>query len=314
MAFWSKKGNEKDGMLQRLRKSLSKTREGFTDRIDSLFLTKSKIDEELLDELEEILITSDIGITTTNRLIEKIKEKVKRKELNSVDSLKDLLKNEMYFFLHEVEKSFDVDQDPPFVIMVVGVNGVGKTTSIAKLAYMFKKEGKSVLIGAADTFRAAATNQLDIWTKRVGCDIVKHQDGSDPSAVAYDTIHAAIHRKIDVVIMDTAGRQHTNINLMEELKKMKRIIHRELPVAPHETLLILDATTGQNAVSQAKMFEESLGVSGIAITKLDGTAKGGVIVGLSMELKTPIRFIGIGEKLDDLSPFNAMEFANSIIA
>ena len=221
---------------------------------------------------------------------------------------------EFHYKSKEVLKDIKFELKRNEILSILGPNGVGKTTSIAKLAYMFKKEGKSVLIGAADTFRAAATNQLDIWTKRVGCDIVKHQDGSDPSAVAYDTIHAAIHRKIDVVIMDTAGRQHTNINLMEELKKMKRIIHRELPGAPHETLLILDATTGQNAVSQAKMFEESLGVSGIAITKLDGTAKGGVIVGLSMELKTPIRFIGIGEKLDDLSPFNAMEFANSIIA
>ena len=313
MAFWKKKKDGREGLFKRFKESLSKTKEGLTGRIDGLFIIKGKIDEELLDELEEIMITSDLGVKTTNRLIEELRERVKRKELNSVDLLKNILKDEIYSILNKVEIPLDFNQGFPFVIMVVGVNGVGKTTSIAKLAYMFKGEGKSVLVAAADTYRAAAVDQLDIWTKRVGCDIVKHKDGSDPSAVAYDAIHAAISRNVDVVIMDTAGRQHTNANLMEEIKKMKRIIHRELPGAPNEILLVLDATTGQNAISQAKMFKEALGVSGIAIAKLDGTAKGGVIVGLSEELKIPLRFVGIGERLEDLSPFNALEFTDAII-
>jgi fused signal recognition particle receptor len=308
-----KKERKKDekGILNRLKDGLSKTREGFTGKVDRLIFGKKKIDGELLEELEEVLITSDIGVQTTFKLIESIKEKVKRKELDAPDLLKKCLHEEILEILEAQEKPIEISSRP-FIILVIGVNGVGKTTTIAKMANRFKEEGKSVILAAADTFRAAAIEQLDIWGERVGCKVVKHQDGSDPSAVVFDSIKAAIARGIDVLIIDTAGRLHTKVNLMEELKKIQRIIKREIPDAPHEVLLILDATTGQNAISQAQLFKDEANITGIALTKLDGTAKGGIIIGISDELKIPLRYVGIGEGMDDLKVFNAKSFTEAL--
>ena len=308
-----KKEREKDekGILNRLKQGLSKTREGFTGKVDRLVFGKKKIDDELLEELEEVLISSDIGVQTTFKLIEGIKEKVKRKELDDPELLKKCLHEEILEILEAQEKPVEVSSCP-FVILVVGVNGVGKTTTIAKMASRFKEEGKSVILAAADTFRAAAIEQLDIWGERVGCRVVKHQDGADPSAVVFDSIKAATARGIDVLIIDTAGRLHTKVNLMEELKKIQRIIKREIPDAPHEVLLILDATTGQNAISQAQLFKDEANITGIALTKLDGTAKGGIIIGISDELNIPLRYVGIGEGMDDLKVFNAKSFTEAL--
>ncbi|MDY6857348.1 MAG: signal recognition particle-docking protein FtsY [Thermodesulfobacteriota bacterium] len=308
-----KKESEKDekGILNRLKEGLSRTREGFTGKVDRLVFGKKEIDDELLEELEEVLITSDIGVQTTFKLIESIKEKVRRKELDDPELLKKCFYENILEILEAQEKPIEISSRP-FIILVVGVNGVGKTTTIAKMANMFKQEGKSVILAAADTFRAAAIEQLDIWGERVGCKVIKHQDGADPSAVVFDSIKAATARGIDVLIIDTAGRLHTKVNLMEELKKIQRIIKREIPDAPHEVLLILDATTGQNAISQAKLFKDETDITGIALTKLDGTAKGGIIIGISDELKIPLRYVGIGEKMDDLKVFNAKRFTKAL--
>lgn len=307
-----KKAKEGKGFFSRLKEGLSKTREGFVSKIDRLVLGKKKIDDDLLEGLEEILITSDIGVQTTYRLIENMREKVKRKELDDAGMLKQYLQKEIMEILKAEEVPLDVSESRPFVILVIGVNGVGKTTTIAKMAGRFKEEGKSVILAAADTFRAAAIEQLEIWGERAGCRVIKHQSGSDPSAVVFDSIKAAKARDIDVLIIDTAGRLHTKVNLMEELKKIERIIGRELPGAPHEVLLILDATTGQNAISQAKIFKEAINTTGIALTKLDGTAKGGVIVGISDELNIPLRYVGVGEMMDDLKVFDAEEFVEAL--
>ncbi len=303
---------KKKGFFSRLKKGLSKTRKGFTSKVDRLVLGKKNIDDDLLEELEEILITSDIGVQTAFRLIEDMREKVKRKELDDPGLLKKCLQEEIMEILKAEESPLDVTGSVPFVILVVGVNGVGKTTTIAKMANGFKEQGKSVLLAAADTFRAAAIEQLEIWGQRAGCKVIKHQSGSDPSAVVFDALKAAQARGVDVLIVDTAGRLHTKANLMEELKKIQRIMGRELPDAPHEVLLILDATTGQNAISQAKSFKEATNITGIALTKLDGTAKGGVVVGISHELKIPLRYVGIGEGMDDLRVFNAKEFVEAL--
>ena len=307
-----KKEREGKGLLGRLKERLSKTREGFVGRVDKLVLGKKKIDDDLLEELEEILITSDIGVQPTFRLIENLRDRVKRKELDDADLLKKYLQEEILKVLKAEELPLEISDSRPFVILVVGVNGVGKTTTIAKMASMFKDEGKSVLLAAGDTFRAAAIEQLEIWGERAGCKVIKHQDGSDPSAVVFDSIKAAQARGIDVLIIDTAGRLHTKVNLMEELKKIQRIVGRELPGAPHEVLLILDATTGQNAISQAKLFKEAISITGIALTKLDGTAKGGIIVSISEELKIPLRYVGVGEGMDDLKIFNSDEFVKAL--
>jgi len=303
---------EKKGFFQRLKEGLFKTHQGMVSKIDQLLSGQKKIDDLLLEELEEILITSDIGVKTTQQLLEKVSEKVKRKELEDADHLKKALQEEMFLILHQQENPLDVSSANPFVIMVIGVNGTGKTTTLSKMAQKFKAQGKSVLLVAGDTFRAAAIEQLEIWGQRVGCEVIKHQSGSDPSAVVFDALKAGKARGSDIIIVDTAGRLHTKINLMEELKKVKRVMAREVPNSPHEVLLVLDATTGQNAISQAKMFNRELGVTGIVLTKLDGTAKGGILISISDELKIPIRYIGVGEKADDLREFNARDFVDAL--
>jgi len=303
---------EKKGFFQRLKDGLFKTHQGMVSKIDQLISGKKKIDDLLLEELEEILITSDIGVKTTRQLLDKVSEKVKRKELEDADQLKKALQEEMFLILRQQENLLDVSSANPFVIMVIGVNGTGKTTTLSKMAQKFKSQGKSVLLVAGDTFRAAAIEQLEIWGQRVGCEVIKHQSGADPPAVVFDALKAGKARGSNIIIVDTAGRLHTKVNLMEELKKVKRVMARELPDSPHEILLVLDATTGQNAISQAKMFNRELGVTGIALTKLDGTAKGGILISISEELKIPIRYIGIGEKADDLREFKARDFVDAL--
>ena len=301
------------GLFARLRSGLSKTRDSIAGRIDSLFLGKREITSELLDELEEILFTSDIGVKTTDNLINNIKQQVARKELNDSEALKNALKINIRSYLNiPVPNSSGPAQEEPAIIMIVGVNGVGKTTTIGKLAHMLRNEGKKVMLVAGDTFRAAAIEQISIWGDRTGADVIKQTIGSDPSAVVFDAISAAVSRKTDVVFVDTAGRLHTKKNLMSELEKIKRVISNKIPGAPHEVWLVLDATTGQNAISQAEVFNEIIGLSGLILTKLDGTAKGGVVVGIAHQLGIPIRFIGTGEGLDDLSPFDPDDFVNAI--
>jgi len=303
---------EKKGFFQRLKEGLAKTHQGWISRIDGLTAGRKKIDETLLEELEEILITSDIGVKTSQHLIRDVTAKVTRKELEDADQLKANLQEQIFQILNQQEKALDIFRARPFVIMVVGVNGTGKTTTISKMAQKFKAEGKSVLLAAADTFRAAAIEQLEIWGQRIGCEVIKQRQGSDPAAVVFDALQAGRSRGSDVVLVDTAGRLHTKVNLMEELKKIKRIMTREIPGAPHEILLVLDATTGQNALSQARMFHQALEVTGIVLTKLDGTAKGGILIGISNELKIPLRYIGIGEKAEDLREFNARDFVDAL--
>ena len=302
------------GFFEKLKKGLSKTHQGFVEKIDQLFLGKKTIDQDLLDELEALLFEADLGVKTTTQLIEGVRQGLKRGELKEPDKVKGFIKQEISRMLQAGERplSIDFSRTRPFVLMVIGVNGAGKTTTIGKIAHQYASQKKKVLIGAADTFRAAAVEQLEIWAKRVGADFIKQSEGSDPSAVAFDSIKAALSRDIDLVFIDTAGRLQTKVNLMEEVKKLKRIIGRECPGAPHEILLVLDATTGQNAISQAKLFHEAIGVTGIAITKLDGTAKGGIIVGITEELRIPIRYVGVGEGIDDLKEFNAHEFVQAL--
>jgi fused signal recognition particle receptor len=298
------------GFFKRLKSGLSKTREILTTDINDLFTGKRKIDDELLEELEELLITSDIGVQTTMDLIQGIS--VKSSEITGPEQLKNILRENILELLSATAKPSQEITDKPHVIMVIGVNGVGKTTTIGKLAARFSASGKKVIIAAADTFRAAAIEQLMIWADRAGVDIIKHKEMSDPAAVAYDGIQAAVARNADVVLVDTAGRLHTRKNLMEELKKIKRTISKKLPGAPHEILLILDATTGQNALSQAELFNNALDVTGIALTKLDGTAKGGIVVSICNALEIPLNYIGIGEKIEDLQEFDATEFVNAL--
>jgi len=298
------------GFFKRLKNGLSKTREILTTDINDLFIGKRKIDDELLEELEELLITSDIGVQTTMDLIQSIS--IKSSEISGPDQLKIILKEKILELLNATMKPSQVIVDKPHVIMVIGVNGVGKTTTIGKLAARFSSSGKKVIIAAADTFRAAAIEQLTIWADRAGVDIIKHKDMSDPAAVAYDGIQAAVARDADIVLVDTAGRLHTRKNLMEELKKIKRTISNKLPGAPQEILLILDATTGQNALSQAQLFNDALDVTGIALTKLDGTAKGGIVVSICNALEIPLNYIGVGEKIEDLQEFDPAEFVNAL--
>ena len=300
------------GFLQSLKKGLARTHDILTIRIDDLILGKKEIDDTLIEELEEILITSDLGVKTAHTLIEQVQAMVKRGEADKPELVKKYLKESIYDKLLTVENKMAISSAHPFIIMVIGVNGTGKTTTIAKMANHYKAQGKKVLLVAADTFRAAAIEQLEIWSKRIDCEIIKQASGADPSAVVFDSINAAHKRNVDVVIVDTAGRMHTKVNLMEELKKIHRVTAREYPGAPHETLLVIDATNGQNALSQARLFAEALKVTGIVLTKLDGTSKGGIIITIADELKLPIRFIGIGEGFDDLKPFTARQFVDAL--
>jgi len=313
--FRKKNGdNDKVASAEKLRLGLSKTRNGLLNRIRNLLSRKTKIDPELLDEMEEILIQSDIGVDTTIKIVSRVRERVKQEKLeNSPDSVIQLLKDELLTILGTEPEHLDVDLHKPYVIMVLGVNGTGKTTTIAKLAARFRNDDKKVILAAADTFRAAAVEQLEIWSQRVGgLDLIKHQDGSDPAAVVYDAMQAAIAREADVVIIDTAGRLHTKKNLMEELKKIKRVTDRALPGAPHEVLLVLDATTGQNAVSQVRQFKDAVEVTAIALAKLDGTAKGGIVIAIKDEFGIPVKLIGVGEKLEDLEDFSPRDFVDAL--
>lgn len=302
--------SDKSDFLSRLKQGLSKTRKILTTDIDELFAGNRKIDDELLEELEELLITSDIGVQTSMDLIDNISRK--SWEIGDAEQLKAALKEEILSLLDTQTAVVKKITSTPYVIMVIGVNGVGKTTTIGKLATRQTAAGKRVLIAAADTFRAAAVEQLAIWAERANAEIIKHKDKADPAAVVYDTLEAALARGTDFIFIDTAGRLHTKVNLMEELKKIKRTISKKLPDAPHEILLVLDATTGQNALSQAKLFHEELEVTGIALTKLDGTAKGGIVISICNDLKIPLEYIGIGEKIEDLQDFDPIQFVNAL--
>lgn len=304
---------------ENLNKGLEKTKESVFKKLTRVVVGKSKVDDEVLDNLEEVLITSDVGVETTVRIIERIEERVQRDKYMGVDELNRVLKEEIVALLKENTvndaASFELPENGvPYVIMVVGVNGVGKTTTIGKLAYKFKEAGKKVVLGAADTFRAAAVDQLVIWADRVGVPIVKQAMGADPASVAYDTLSKAKADGADVVIIDTAGRLHNKINLMNELTKIKNVMKKVLPEAPNEVLLVLDGSTGQNAYEQAKQFTLATEVNALAITKLDGTAKGGVVIGISDQFKIPVKYIGIGEKIEDLQVFNREEFVDSLFS
>jgi len=303
---------EGESLFNILKRGLKKTHEILTIRIDDLILGKKKIDYDLIEELEEILISSDLGVKTAHKLIEQVQTKIKRGEAERPELVKSYLKEGIYNQLINSEQPLIPPEKIPFVIMVIGVNGTGKTTTIAKMAHHYKSLGKKVLLVAADTFRAAAIEQLEVWSKRIDCALIKQGSGSDPSAVVFDALRTSKKRGMDIVIIDTAGRMHTKVNLMEELKKIKRVIAREDSRAPHEILLVIDATTGQNALSQAKLFREALEVTGIALTKLDGTSKGGIIIAISDEFSIPIRYLGIGESLNDLKQFKAREFVDAL--
>lgn len=310
---WFKKIFNKEEK-ESLDQGLEKSRTGFFEKMTKAVVGKSKVDDEVLDDLEEILIASDVGAATTIKIIEKIEERVARDKYVNTDELDKILREEITNLLLENPhlQTGNIDESKkPYVIMVVGVNGVGKTTTIGKLAHQFKSEGKKVVLGAADTFRAAAVDQLTIWSERVGVPIVKQNMGSDPASVAFDTLQSAIAQNADVVIIDTAGRLHNKVNLMNELTKIKRVMQKLIPDAPHEILLVLDGSTGQNAFEQAKQFTAATEVNALAVTKLDGTAKGGVVIGISDQFQIPVKYIGVGEKMTDLQLFNGQEFVDS---
>jgi len=300
--------------FDRLKSGLAKTRKLLLTDVDDVFLGSKKIDQALFEELEEALIVADVGPAFSGELIESLKDKVRRKELGSAEVLRRILRETMEEVLLKNEAPLTIPPDQIYTIMVVGVNGTGKTTTIGKLAHHLKAEGHGVTLVAGDTFRAAAIEQLEAWAKRAGVPLIRQAPNSDPAAVVYDAIRFAKSGRPGVVIIDTAGRLHTKVNLMEELKKIRRIMGRELPGAPHEVLLVLDATTGQNAITQARMFRDEIGVTGLILTKLDGTAKGGVVVRIAQELKIPLRYIGVGEEVDDLRPFRAGEFIEALFA
>lgn len=302
------------GFFDRLKSGLEKTRKSFAEKIEQVIKGYADIDEEFLDDIEMALLTSDVGVTVTSRLMQDIRTGIKAKEINQPDDLRPFLAQRISSMLNEGTAAMQLPEKSVGIILVVGVNGVGKTTTIGKLGHFYAAQGKKVLLAAADTFRAAAIDQLEIWGQRTGCEVIKHAEGSDPAAVAFDALQAAKARNFDIVIIDTAGRLHNKGNLMEELRKIYRIIGREVEGAPHETLLVLDATTGQNALNQARVFGEVSDVTGVALTKLDGTAKGGVIVAVKSELGVPVKWIGVGEGMDDLRPFDAEEFAQALFA
>jgi fused signal recognition particle receptor len=301
------------GFFDKLKDGLLKTRKTITEKIDQVLVSFGKVDEELFDELEEILITSDIGIETTLKIIEDLKTKVRERKITDAMQVKGLLKEELTEILDNGDNEIKLNTKPS-VIIVIGVNGVGKTTSIGKIANLYKNQGKKVLLAAGDTFRAAAIDQLEIWADRVGAEIIEQKEGSDPAAVIFDAAQAAKSRKADILICDTAGRLHTKKNLMDELKKVSRVLDRELPGCDRETLLVLDATTGQNAISQAKTFRETADITGIVLTKLDGTAKGGIVIAIKSELDIPVKLIGVGEQIDDLQKFDAKEFVEALFS
>ena len=299
------------GFFDRLKAGLSKTREKFIDKIDELLHSSTKIDDDLIDELEETLITSDVGMQTTEKLISGLRKGVRRAEIKSPADVKIFFSNQIRDILTEEESTF-MNVTPPHVILMIGVNGAGKTTTIGKLAAYYRAQGKSVMMAAADTFRAGAIDQLEIWAQRTGSAFVKHSEGSNPSSVALDAARSAVAKNIDVLLVDTAGRLQNKFNLMEELKKINRILGKGIHGAPHEVLLVLDATTGQNALRQAELFSQTADITGIVLTKLDGTAKGGMIIGIKEQLNIPVKWVGVGERLDDLRPFNAKEFADAL--
>ena len=311
-SFLTKKKEQKED----LDKGLEKTKTSVFSRISHAIAGKSKVDDEVLDQLEEILITSDVGVDTTLKIIERIEERVARDKYVGTDELNRILKEEIMALLQENQSgdgtTFDITGKKPYVIMVVGVNGVGKTTTIGKLAHNFKKAGKKVVLGASDTFRAAAVEQLKIWAERVDVPIVQQGMGADPASVAFDTVKSAVAQDADVVLIDTAGRLHNKVNLMRELTKIKQVMQKVVPDAPHEVLLVLDASTGQNAIEQAKQFTAATEVNALALTKLDGTAKGGVVIGISDQFKIPVKYIGVGEGIDHLQIFDRKAFVDSL--
>lgn len=317
MAFFGLFSKEKKESLD---KGLEKTKQNFLSKIARTIIGKSRVDDEVLDNLEEVLITSDVGVETTLKIIERIEARVSRDKVLGANELNTILKEEIAFLLEENNASgineFSIEKQNglPYVIMVVGVNGVGKTTTIGKLAHQFKSAGKKVVLGAADTFRAAAVDQLIIWSERVGVPIVQQGMGADPASVAFDALQSAKAQNADVVIIDTAGRLHNKINLMTELSKIKRVMEKVIPGAPHEILLVLDGSTGQNAFEQAKQFSLATDINALAVTKLDGTAKGGVVIGISDQMKIPVKYIGVGEGINDLQLFNKQEFVDSLFS
>ena len=303
---------------ENLDEGLAVSKQSFLSKITRAIVGKSKVDEEVLDQLEEILISSDVGVQTTLKIIERIQNRVSKDKVLNTEELNGILRAEIIGLLAENNAKFDAPnpspQNDPYVIMVVGVNGVGKTTTIGKLAYQFKKSGKKVVLGAADTFRAAAVDQLIIWSERVGVEIVQQGMNADPASVAFDTLQSAKAQKADVVIIDTAGRLHNKINLMAELSKIKRVMEKVIPGAPHEILLVIDGSTGQNAFEQAKQFAQATEINALAVTKLDGTAKGGVVIGISDQMNIPVKYIGVGEKMEDLQLFDREAFVNSLMS
>ena len=313
--FGSLDEEQKPSFLDRMKEAVTRTRENLSERIEAVASFGKEIDRATLDDLEATLLGADLGMTTTHEVLEKLREKADRKQIGNVDELKRLLKEEILSILTTTDSQPLTKVDgTPEVILVVGVNGTGKTTTIGKLAQVLRSDGKTVLLCAADTFRAAAIEQLEVWGQRTGTEVVRTKAGGDPSAVLYDALQAATARHTDYVIVDTAGRLHTKTNLMVELEKMRRTAQRIIPGAPHETLLVMDATTGQNGLQQARQFTQSAGVTGIVLTKLDGTAKGGVVVAISRELGVPVRYVGVGEKVGDLLPFDPRDFVNSLFA
>jgi len=300
--------------IEKLKQGLSKTKKNLLGKITEVVGLSKKIDQELLDRLEEVLLKGDVGVQATEKIIQDLKNRVKEEKIEEPQRIVDIMKDEILKILQNSQASTKIlsQGNNPLIIMIVGVNGTGKTTSIAKLAKRFSDQGKKVMVVACDTFRAAALEQLSIWAQRAGVDIVKSQPNQDPASVAFDAVKSALARKTDVVIVDTAGRLHTKSNLMEELKKIKRVMSKSLEGAPQEVFLVLDATTGQNAISQAKMFDEAVGLTGIVLAKLDGTAKGGIVIAIANELKIPVRFVGLGEKIDDLEEFDPKDFVEAL--
>jgi fused signal recognition particle receptor len=312
--FGSLDEEQKPSFLDRMKEAVTRTRENLSERIEEVVSFGKEINRNTLDDLEATLLGADLGMTTTQEVLEKLRGKADRKQIGNVDELKRLLKDEILAILTATDSRPVTRVDGPEVILVVGVNGTGKTTTIGKLAQVLRSDGKTVLLCAADTFRAAAIEQLEVWGQRTGTEVIRTKAGGDPSAVLYDALQAASARHTDYVIVDTAGRLHTKTNLMAELEKMRRTAQRIIPGSPHETLLVMDATTGQNGLQQARQFTQSAGVTGIVLTKLDGTAKGGVVVAISRELGLPVRYVGVGEKAGDLLPFNPRDFVDSLFA